>query len=551
MISLLLIECVVYDAATMSDESALLAAIIAHADEDTPRLIYADWLEEHEAPIQAEFIRLQCRLASCSAADPNYPDLLERYAEVVARFQPLAKYTVPELPPGFKFYNDLTHDHENFRRGFLHTVHGSWVDGNWVPSDEQVEQIHTGLSQLITTTTARQLSLINTNREHLTRILTAPGIDAITGLDLHLAYQNEEAAELLAVLAASPCVRGLARLSLVGYTTGLAPLAATKFPRLQHLGLPVIFGQARDIRWMTEAKWFRELRSIRAGGSDEPVVALLLSAFAKLPRLESLDVGGFYLETVKKAFGSTSGFPVLARLTVSLLRGQTGVAYLAKGRFPQLAELEVKNIRSEHIPTLLKAKWLPRLRVLTLRDGTLSDKSVVALSKSPVAANLRILRLIDIPLGKTALAALGDGTRFPNLTTLELSTTSSGKITTADMAAFARALNLPRLQHLNLSSWSLGDTGAKALAENPSLANLTRLLLSACVIREKGLAAIVRSPHLQQLIELDMRHNKLKTATALRNKNYLPHLAAAHTDGNRIPHAAHRKLTLARGLTVR
>jgi|SRR5579883_180539 len=537
----------------MSDESALLAAIIAHADEDTPRLIYADWLEEHEAPIQAEFIRLQCRLASCSAADPNYPDLLERYAEVVARFQPLAKYTVPELPPGFKFYNDLTHDHENFRRGFLHTVHGSWVDGNWVPSDEQVEQIHTGLSQLITTTTARQLSLINTNREHLTRILTAPGIDAITGLDLHLAYQNEEAAELLAVLAASPCVRGLARLSLVGYTTGLAPLAATKFPRLQHLGLPVIFGQARDIRWMTEAKWFRELRSIRAGGSDEPVVALLLSAFAKLPRLESLDLGGFYLDTVKKGFGSSPGFPALARLSVSLYRGQAGVSALVKGRFPQLTELEVQNIRSEHILTLLKAKWLPRLRVLTLHNGTLSDKSVVALAKSSVAANLRILRVIDTPLRKGALRALSDGARFPNLTTLEFSTdtdTDNRKLKTADIVAFVKSLNLPRLRHLNLSGWPLGDAGARALAANPSLANLTRLLLSTCAIGEKGLTALVRSPHLQQLIELDVRHNKLKTATALRNKNYLPHLAAAHLDGNNINHTSHRKLTLARGLAA-
>ncbi|AWM40884.1 hypothetical protein GobsT_05560 [Gemmata obscuriglobus] len=44
----------------MSDEDALLAAIGAQPDEDTPRLVYADWLDEHDRAERAEFIRLQC-----------------------------------------------------------------------------------------------------------------------------------------------------------------------------------------------------------------------------------------------------------------------------------------------------------------------------------------------------------------------------------------------------------------------------------------------------------------------------------------------------------
>jgi len=43
----------------MSDEAALLRAICAHPDEDTPRLVYADWLDEHDQPERAEFIRVQ------------------------------------------------------------------------------------------------------------------------------------------------------------------------------------------------------------------------------------------------------------------------------------------------------------------------------------------------------------------------------------------------------------------------------------------------------------------------------------------------------------
>jgi uncharacterized protein (TIGR02996 family) len=45
----------------VDDEPALLAAILADPDEDTPRLAYADWLDEHGRPERAEFIRLQCR----------------------------------------------------------------------------------------------------------------------------------------------------------------------------------------------------------------------------------------------------------------------------------------------------------------------------------------------------------------------------------------------------------------------------------------------------------------------------------------------------------
>lgn len=45
------------------DERALLAAIRAHPHDDTPRLVYADWLDEHERPERAEFIRVQIALA--------------------------------------------------------------------------------------------------------------------------------------------------------------------------------------------------------------------------------------------------------------------------------------------------------------------------------------------------------------------------------------------------------------------------------------------------------------------------------------------------------
>lgn len=41
------------------EELALLAAIRAEPQDNTPRLVYADWLDEHDQPARAEFIRIQ------------------------------------------------------------------------------------------------------------------------------------------------------------------------------------------------------------------------------------------------------------------------------------------------------------------------------------------------------------------------------------------------------------------------------------------------------------------------------------------------------------
>lgn len=45
------------------DWPALLRAVIESPDDDTPRLVAADWLEERGEPARAELIRVQCELA--------------------------------------------------------------------------------------------------------------------------------------------------------------------------------------------------------------------------------------------------------------------------------------------------------------------------------------------------------------------------------------------------------------------------------------------------------------------------------------------------------
>lgn len=45
------------------EQQGLLATVIEEPDNDSPRLVYADWLEEHGQEQYAEFIRVQCQLA--------------------------------------------------------------------------------------------------------------------------------------------------------------------------------------------------------------------------------------------------------------------------------------------------------------------------------------------------------------------------------------------------------------------------------------------------------------------------------------------------------
>ena len=52
-------------------EQAYLDAIAGSREDDTPHLVYADWLEERGDPARAEFIRLECRLAKLPPDDES------------------------------------------------------------------------------------------------------------------------------------------------------------------------------------------------------------------------------------------------------------------------------------------------------------------------------------------------------------------------------------------------------------------------------------------------------------------------------------------------
>jgi uncharacterized protein (TIGR02996 family) len=68
----------------MSTEAALLRAIRSDPDEDTPRLAYADWLDEHDQPERGELIRVQIDLAASEEGDARRWQLHARQQELLA-----------------------------------------------------------------------------------------------------------------------------------------------------------------------------------------------------------------------------------------------------------------------------------------------------------------------------------------------------------------------------------------------------------------------------------------------------------------------------------
>jgi uncharacterized protein (TIGR02996 family) len=93
----------------MSELHDLLAGIRATPEDDAPRLILADWLDEHDEPERAEFIRLQVRLSRW------VPDLEEREQLQAREHALLTAYGTAWLGP----IVDQPNTFSRFERGLL------------------------------------------------------------------------------------------------------------------------------------------------------------------------------------------------------------------------------------------------------------------------------------------------------------------------------------------------------------------------------------------------------------------------------------------------
>src|SRR5262245_54862910 len=82
---------------TKAERNALLRAVIDQPDEDAPRLVLADWYEEHGEPDRAEFIRLQLRRAHLDRLDPEAWRLDRRAIQLESKHHERWRAELPRL----------------------------------------------------------------------------------------------------------------------------------------------------------------------------------------------------------------------------------------------------------------------------------------------------------------------------------------------------------------------------------------------------------------------------------------------------------------------
>src|SRR5215207_1950535 len=129
-------------------QAALLRAIAANPDEDTPRLVFADYLDElgtPEAAARAEFIRLSVRAAELPRDSPDRDPVTRRIDQLLWVWDVAWQR---DVPAGFRPLS-------GYRRGFAYraaavvsAVLAGANDPRWPPLESLVLTVDVPASQL-------------------------------------------------------------------------------------------------------------------------------------------------------------------------------------------------------------------------------------------------------------------------------------------------------------------------------------------------------------------------------------------------------------------
>src|SRR5262249_44965214 len=95
----------------MTRDDAFLQGILEDPEDDTIRLVFADWLDEHGDADRAEFIRTQIALEKLPPGDDRRPALQDREQQLLEEHEEQWSAPVRELVPTWRF-----------RRGFIDGV---------------------------------------------------------------------------------------------------------------------------------------------------------------------------------------------------------------------------------------------------------------------------------------------------------------------------------------------------------------------------------------------------------------------------------------------
>lgn len=396
------------------EEAAFLDRVCADPDDDAPRLIFADWLDERGDP-RGEFIRVQVALARLPAGDRRRDTLVDREAALLARYH--ARWSDPLK--GIAGWTE-------FRRGFVDTVN---IDGR------SFLRRADDLFRLAPVRHVRFLDIGGT----LERVTEAPQLARLTALTIYAQHIDERLARCL---AESPHVAGLRALNIgrnrVG-DRGVERLAWT--PRFRELAVLDLSDNAvgdGGARTLAESSNLGNLESLELRRNDLTRAGLgYLCSSPALTRLRHLGLSHNHLRTPRDWSPPQGGSVALESL-----------------------DLTENGLTGDGIPVLTALPGLGRFIRLDLGHNEIGNGGAAALAEWPGAATLRVLRLADNRIGDDGAQSLARSMYFHQLTELDL---SDNPIHDPGAGALLKAAALPRLRRLGLPRLGLTPKIRRAL----------------------------------------------------------------------------------------
>jgi uncharacterized protein (TIGR02996 family) len=363
------------------NDQAFFDAILAAPDDDAPRLVYADWLDEHGQSERAEFIRIQCDLARRPKYDPGRPALHDRERELLKRHETVWTEPVAAVARDCRF-----------RRGFIEGV------------SIGVRKFLTDGDALFAAAPVRNFKFLRLGTKNATAadLVQSRHLPRVRGMVLN----GRLPADDLATMIAAPGLKGLTTLIV---TETVSPddvevLIAGHLPRLSTLRLSTEAPVVTTDRFvaLTRAKW--------TGGLTDLGV-----------RYQPVNVGGV------QALAASKRFNTLARLCLHDCGvGLAGTRALADSpNLPALATLDLRGNRltDSAAVAIASAKGLPALTELHLSMNKLGPDGARALANWPGLANLRLLNLYSNPIGDDGVCALAESPYASNLWFLDVNHT--------------------------------------------------------------------------------------------------------------------------------
>ena len=381
-----------------SPQAGFLRDILEHPEDDAPRLVYADWLDEHGDADRAEFIRVGCERARLEEGS-RWAALAVRERQLLAAHGDAWKKEVAAWArPGCWF-----------ERGFVAGVEcraGQFCDGcqalyRRAPVRHAALRMVTGfLNQLMMRARLaplRKLDLLDgVSYRRLPQFLASPDLAGLRGLGLCGSAAQEPNRE--------------AALAELGRLTALEELTLAACPLTPQI-----------VHTLLGASVLQRLRTLRLATDElrDGLPALLESP--ELPRLTSLQFSHaryFSRGTCAPGappvdpLGLLAGSPLLPRLERLSLAGNAmdGETLRALLAWPALDRLRVLDLSANQLDAgavehFLAAPHLPPLRALYLRHNGLGDRGLRLLAATDRLPHLAVL---DVRNNGTTPAAEGE-----------------------------------------------------------------------------------------------------------------------------------------------